>query len=136
MRRLLLAYAMTVIGLFAIDFGWLMTMTSAFYKPRLGALLLESPILSAAALFYLLYCAGVLALAVLPALQTGNWADALWRGAVLGLVAYGTYDLTNMATLKGWSWELAIVDMVWGTLLTGGTAAVAAAATLWFTKAS
>jgi len=132
MRRVLFAYAMTVIGLFAIDFGWLITMTPAFYKPRIGGLLLETPNFTAAVLFYLVYCAGVLALAVWPALQSGDWADAMWRGAVVGLVAYGTYDLTNMATLKGWSWELTVVDMAWGTLLTGATATVAAMAANWF----
>ena len=131
MRRVLFAYTMTVIGLFAIDFGWLTTMTSAFYKPRIGGLLLETPNFTAAVLFYLLYCAGVLTLAVWPALQSGDWRDALWRGAMLGLVAYGTYDLTNLATLKGWSWQLTVVDMAWGTLLTGGTATVATAATRW-----
>ncbi len=132
MRRLFFAYAMTVIGLFVIDFGWLITMTPAFYKPRIGALLLETPNLTAAVLFYLLYCAGVVALAIWPAMQSGDWTDALWRGAILGLVAYGTYDLTNMATLKGWSWELTVVDMVWGTLLTGATATVASIAGTWF----
>ena len=132
MRRLFFAYAMTVIGLFVIDFGWLITMTPAFYKPRIGALLLETPNLTAAVLFYLLYCAGVVALAIWPAMQSGDWTDALWRGAILGLVAYGTYDLTYMATLKGWSWELTVVDMVWGTLLTGATATVASIAGTWF----
>ena len=124
MRRVLFAYAMTVIGLFAIDFGWLITMTPAFYKPRIGGLLLETPNFTAAVLFYLVYCAGVLALAVWPALQSGDWADAMWRGAVVGLVAYGTYDLTNLAVMKGFTTKIALIDMVWGGLITGFVSAV------------
>lgn len=134
MQRILTAYAVTIVAMAAIDVGWLMTMTSRFYKPRIGAILADSPNLTAAVIFYLLYCAGVVALAVWPALQSGNWVDALWRGAALGLVAYGTYDLTNMATLKAWPLDLTVVDMVWGTILTGGTAAAAAAVTNAFTK--
>ena len=134
MQRILTAYAVTIVAMAAIDFGWLMTMTSRFYKPRIGAILADSPNLTAAVAFYLLYCAGVVALAVWPALQSGNWVDALWRGAALGLVAYGTYDLTNMATLKAWPLDLTVVDMVWGTILTGGTAAAAAAVTNAFTR--
>jgi uncharacterized membrane protein len=43
----------------------------------------------------------------------------LWRGALFGLLAYATYDLTNLATIQGWPWEIAVVDMVWGTVITG-----------------
>ncbi len=132
--QLLIAYGLTITGFLAIDAVWLTTMTGAFYKPRLGALLLDKPDLLTALGFYLLYCVGVLGLAVRPALQSGEWTDALWRGALLGLVAYGTYDLTNQATLKGWSVELTIVDMIWGTVLTGAAASFATVATRWLTR--
>jgi uncharacterized membrane protein len=62
---------------------------------------------------------GVVALAVMPGLREGAVLAALWRGALFGLLAYATYDLTNLATLQGWPWELAVVDMIWGTVLTG-----------------
>ena len=129
--QVLIAYGLTIVGFLAIDAVWLTTMTAAFYKPRLGALLLDKPDLAPAFAFYLLYCVGVVGLAVRPALQSGEWIDALWRGALLGLVAYGTYDLTNQATLKGWSMELTIVDMMWGTVLTGAAASFATIATRW-----
>jgi len=133
--QLLIAYGLTITGFLAIDAVWLTTMTSAFYKPRLGALLLDKPDLVTAFGFYLIYCAGILGLAVRPALLSGEWTDALWRGALLGLVAYGTYDLTNLATLKGWSVELTVVDMIWGTILTGAAASFATVAMRWFTRA-
>jgi len=125
--QLLIAYGLTVVGFLAIDAVWLTTMTGAFYKPRLGSLLLDKPDLVTALGFYLLYCGGIVGLAVRPGLQSGEWTEALWRGALLGLVAYGT--------LKGWSVELTIVDMIWGTVLTGAAASFATVATRYFTKA-
>ena len=57
-------------------------------------------------------------------MQSGNWTQALIAGAILGLVAYGTYDMTNLATVRDWSVMVTIVDIVWGAALTG-TAATA-----------
>jgi uncharacterized membrane protein len=68
--------------------------------------------------FYLLYVVGVLALAVVPGLRAEALSDALWRGALFGFLAYGTYDLTNLATLRGWAWQVSVVDMIWGAVLT------------------
>jgi len=84
----------------------------------------DKPNMPVAAAFYLLYVVGVLFLATLPGYDKGSISDAFLRGAVLGLLAYGTYDLTNLATLKGWAWQVSVIDMVWGTLLTGTVAAV------------
>jgi uncharacterized membrane protein len=119
MGKLGLLYGACIVAFFAIDFVWLSTMNSRFYQPRLGSLLAEQPKLGVAAGFYLLYVIGVVALAVMPGLREGAVLAALWRGALFGLLAYATYDLTNLATLQGWPWELAVVDMIWGTVLTG-----------------
>ena len=64
-------------------------------------------------------------LAIQPALANGDWKTAMVRGAVLGLVAYGTYDLTNMATLKQWSVKITLIDMAWGSFVTAVTASTA-----------
>lgn len=88
------------------------------YKALLGPLMLEQPRLLPAALFYFLYVFGCVAFVVLPALASGGWQRAARLGALLGLVAYGTYDLSNWATLQGWSAGLALMDMAWGTCLT------------------
>ena len=119
MRTNLIAYVATAIVFFGMDFVWLSTATGLLYKPRLGGLLLETPNLPVAAGFYLLYVIGILAFAVFPALSEGSWTRAAWGGALLGLVAYGTYDMTNLATLTGWSAVVSVVDMIWGTVVTG-----------------
>ena len=84
--------------------------------------MLPSPNLAVAALFYLFFAAAVVVLAVLPSLSAGSIATALIHGAILGLAAYGTYDITNLATLRNWPLTMSLIDMAWGTLLTALTA--------------
>jgi uncharacterized membrane protein len=131
MRTTLIAYVATAVVFFAMDFAWLSMALNSLYKPQLGALLLDKPNMPVAAGFYLLYVVGVLAFAVLPALAQGDWTRALWGGALLGLVAYGTYDMTNLSTTAGWSALVAVVDMAWGTFVT----AVAATAGYFIVRA-
>lgn len=119
------AYAAGAVTFFALDMLWLGVVAREFYRRGYGDMLLDQPLYGPAALFYLAYVAGVVFFAVWPALQGGGWITALGYGALLGLLCYGTYDMTNLATLKGWPVRVAIVDMAWGTILTG-TAAVAA----------
>lgn len=114
----LIAYVTTAVAFFALDFVWLSTVSSSFYRPRLGALLLDKPNLLIAGLFYLFYVGGIVYFAVAPAIAGGGWSKALIAGLVLGFVAYGTYDLTNLSTLRGWSWSVTLVDLAWGTALT------------------
>ena len=124
-------YVITTLAFFAVDLVWLSTATKRLYQPYLGSLLSESPKLTVAAGFYLLYVVSVLALAVVPGLREGALVGALWRGALLGLLAYGTYDLTNLATIQGWAWQVSVIDMVWGTTVTGLTAVVGYLAGTW-----
>lgn len=118
MKTMIYGYLGSAVVFFGLDFIWLSTMTSTFYRERMGDLLLDRPNIGAAALFYLVYVAGVVHFAVSPALLNGSWMTALLNGALLGLVAYGTYDMTNLATLKGWPVSVGLVDMAWGTTLT------------------
>ena len=85
----------------------------------------------AAALFYAVYAAGVVHFAVMPGLRAGGWTTALAQGALLGLVAYATYDLTNLATLKGWPIAMSAVDIAWGAALTAVVAAGACIIVGW-----
>ena len=103
MKLTIVAYLATAIAMLGIDSIWLSLTASRLYKPQLKDLLLEKFNVAPAAGFYLLYVAGIVFFAVFPALATGRWTTALGRGAALGLVAYATYDLTNQATLRGWS---------------------------------
>lgn len=131
MRTILIAYGAAALAFLALDAIWLSSMVGSFYRPRMGALLLEQPRLGVAAAFYLLYVAGVVLFAILPGLRGESWATALGLGAALGLLAYATYDLTNLATLRGFPAEVAVVDMVWGTVATGAAALAGYQAARW-----
>lgn len=115
--RYAVAYLVTVVVFLGLDAIWLTQVALGMYRREIGALLLAQPNLLVAGLFYLLFVAGIVILAVAPALNGGSWAHALLMGAVLGLVAYGTYDITNLSTLKGWSLSVTLADLAWGTAL-------------------
>lgn len=116
--KLIGLYIITVVVFLGIDFVWLSTMGDRFYRKQLGDMMRPSPDLGVALVFYLIYVVGALALVVLPAVEKGSLAQAIFGGALLGLVAYGTYDITNLSTIVGWPRIIAIVDMIWGTTLT------------------
>jgi uncharacterized membrane protein len=117
MIRYLVAYAATAIVFLAVDYIWL-SRAMGFYRNSLGDLLADKPNLFAAAAFYSIYFLGIVVFAVMPAARNGGWVSASLLGGLLGLVAYATYDLTNLATLSRWSLVVTIVDMVWGTFIT------------------
>jgi uncharacterized membrane protein len=94
----------------------------------MGSLLRKEPNLTAAAAFYMLYAAGLVLFAVVPGLKAGSVTQGMTFGAALGLVAYGTYDLTNLAVLNGYSLRITLIDIAWGTVMSGVTAAFAVAA--------
>ena len=122
MLRYAVAYIVTVVVFLGLDFVWLTRVALGMYRRELGDLLLEQPNLLIAGVFYLLFCAGVVVLAIHPALNGGSWVNALLLGAVLGLVAYGTYDITNLSTLRGWSLTVSLTDLAWGTVVTAVSA--------------
>jgi uncharacterized membrane protein len=130
MRALFTSYLMAALVMGVLDFLWLRTTVDPLYQPALGSMLAEKPNMAAAIVFYLVYLVGVVFFAVRPALADGDWKTALVRGALFGLFAYATYDLTNLATLKVWSLKVSLIDMAWGTFLTGAAASAGAAAGL------
>lgn len=109
-----------VMGL--LDWIWLGFVAKKLYYSEIGKLLLDKPFMPAALLFYVLYVIGIVVFAVSPAIEKSSWQYALGYGALFGLLAYATYDLTNWATLKGWSPKIVVIDMVWGAFLTGSVA--------------
>jgi len=122
MLKWIIAYVATGLSFAAVDFVWLSTMTDRLYRPVIGPIMAAKPDMGAAVLFYLIYIGGIVFLAVQPALREGSWTRAALNGAVLGFVAYATYDLTNQATLAVWQWKLTIIDLIWGTFLTTAAA--------------
>lgn len=121
------AYVAALLVFFLADMVWLGTMVGRLYRPTLGDLLLSGVNMPPAILFYLLYPVGLVIFAIVPALKSGNITTALFLGALFGFFTYGTYDLTNQATLRNWSTTLTIVDMAWGSVLGG----ISAAWALW-----
>jgi uncharacterized membrane protein len=117
--RYLIAYGAGALVFLGLDLLWLGVVAKGFYARQMGDLLRAQPSLGVAGLFYALYVGGIVLFAILPALQSQSWRTALLLGLALGLLAYGTYDLTNLATLRRWPVALAAVDMIWGSLLTG-----------------
>jgi uncharacterized membrane protein len=115
MLRFVIGYVATLVAFCVLDFAWLGWIAKSLYQSQLGALLLPQPNWIAGILFYVLYTAGVQIFCVAPALEAGSAWKAATCGALFGFFCYMTYDLTNLATLKGWASNLAIVDILWGT---------------------
>ena len=135
MSRYLVTYVATWITMVLIDLLWLGVIAKPLYQQGIGHLMAEKPNLVAAALFYLLYPVGIVMFAVTPDAVSASWIKTFTAGALLGLFAYATYDLTNLATLKGWPVSLALVDMAWGSLVTGLSALAGKSAFDRFTSA-
>lgn len=135
MKTFLVAYAGTLASFLALDAIWLGIVARSFYRDQLGALMLPQPNFVFAAVFYLFFAAAIVILAVLPGLRAGSVGTTLFYGAVLGLAAYGTYDMTNLSTLKGWPMAMSFVDMSWGTVLTAISAACGLFAARFFASA-
>ena len=130
MRIFVRAYIGAFLAFCVMDSLWLGLIATDFYFGALGGLLREEPNWMAAIIFYLGYVAGVVYFVVLPISRQGGWWAAAKRGALLGLLAYATYDMTNLATLVGWSLSVSLVDMFWGMVITGTAAAAGFLASL------
>lgn len=130
------AYLASAVVMLALDAVWLTLAVPRIYRPQLGDLLSDKPNLAVAGVFYLLYVVGVVVFAVLPALETRSFLQALGAGALLGLVAYGTYDFTNLATLRSWPVALSLIDVCWGIALTAVTAAAGYQIAAWLTPST
>ena len=118
MKLLILATLISALVFLIIDVIWLSFSVKSFYRPNIGHLLLETPVMWAAILFYIIYVIGLAVVIIEPSLDYQNTQKFLIKAFMFGLVAYGTYNLTNMATIKGWSPNVVFVDMIWGGSLT------------------
>ena len=118
MKLLIMSSLLVAIIFLIIDVVWLSFAVKHFYRPNIGHLLLNSPVMWAAILFYLIYILGLSIVIIEPALSSHETSKLLFKAFIFGFVAYGTYNLTNMATIKGWSPIVVFVDMFWGGFLT------------------
>jgi uncharacterized membrane protein len=129
-KMLVVAFAVTAVVFLILDAIWLGVISRNLYQREIGALLLDKPNFGAAAVFYVIYIAGLVYFCVAPGVIGEGAMRGLVNGALLGAVAYATYDLTNLATLKGWSMTLVFIDVAWGAVASAIASAVAVAVTL------
>ncbi len=125
MLTFLKLYGITFIIFFAIDLFWLGVIAKNIYKQQLGELMSPTVNWVAAIIFYLLFIGGLVFFVVMPAVESGSVTKALLHGALFGLITYATYDLTNLATLKGWPIQITLIDLAWGTFLGLSTSTLA-----------
>ncbi|MGV8834915.1 DUF2177 family protein [Cellvibrio sp.] len=116
------AYLGAAVVFCVMDFVWLTLIAKSFYQSHMGELMSVEVRIVPAIIFYVLYLAGLVLFAISPALREQNWLMAVGLGLGLGVIAYGSYDLTNMATLKGWSLSLTLVDIAWGAFVSAVSA--------------
>ena len=117
-------YAVAVVTFFVIDLVWLGVVARSFYQNQMGHLMRAEVNWTAAIVFYLIFVVGIVVLAVWPAVERQSLGHAIALGALLGLVTYAAYDLTNLATLDGFPFGVVLVDMTWGAVLCGSVSAV------------
>jgi uncharacterized membrane protein len=121
--RFVLAYLGAGLTMAVLDAIWLTLASGRLYRPVIGSIMADKPDLRPAVAFYLIYLAGIVFFAIAPGLKADSLAKTVIAGALFGLVAYATYDLTNQATLKVWSTHITLIDMAWGAFLTATAAA-------------
>ena len=124
MGTLFAKFIVTFLVFLGIDAVWLGIIAKNFYSKTIGHLLSDKPNLLAALIFYIFYVFGIIVFAINPALKEKSPITALQLGAFLGFIAYSTYDLTNLATMKDWPLHVTIIDIIWGTFLTGSVSLV------------
>lgn len=135
MTRYIAAYLATLIVFLAIDFVWLSSAANVLYKPILKDILLPEFKIAPALVFYALFPLALVIFGVAAGVRTGNWTDALLYGALFGFFAYATYDLTNQATLRNWETKLTVIDMIWGSFVSGTSATAGYFISGWIERA-
>jgi uncharacterized membrane protein len=134
---------LTAIALFVVVSGIVFLIADALmlglviapiFRSHLGDTMLEGLRIGPAVAFYLLYMAGLTWFAGVPALRDADAMPALINGAILGLVAYGTYELTSWTVMRDWHPQMVITDMIWGAVLSGVSAYIGARVALAITS--
>lgn len=125
-------YLIAVVVFFAVDMVWLGYLARGFYRNNLDPVVNVDINWRAAIVFYLIYIAGILIFAIVPALRAESFQKAVVWGAMFGFFTYATYDLTNMATIRNWPLKMVVVDILWGTVLSTTVATLTYLGGRWF----
>ena len=113
----LISYGLTLIVFLIVDLAWLGIIAKNLYSKYLGEFMTDSINWTAAIIFYLIFVAGLLIFVIYPSVEKNSVTQVLVLGALFGIITYSTYDLTNLATLKGWPIQIVIIDIIWGSVL-------------------
>lgn len=116
--KTIISYLLTSVVFFAIDIVWLGFIAKNLYRKYLGSFLSDRVNWTAAVIFYFLYIIGISIFAIYPSVHKDSVLNAILLGALFGAIAYATYDLTNLATLKNWPIQIVFIDIAWGAVLT------------------
>jgi uncharacterized membrane protein len=127
MSKQIITYLATLVVFLAIDMVWLGWIARSTYVAEMGELIRKQPNIVAAVVFYLLYSAGLMFFAINPGMKAGSIMQSVLLGAALGLIAYGTYDLTNLSVVNGFTVRIAMIDLAWGTFLSAASAGIVTA---------
>jgi len=100
-----------------VDMLWLGVIAKNIYQKYLGGFLSDNVNWTAAIIFYFIFVVGISIFAIYPAVNKDSVFNAILMGALFGFFTYATYDLTNLATLKGWPLKIVFIDILWGTTL-------------------
>ena len=122
--KIAILYVITLVIFLGIDALWLGVISKNFYRTHLGTLLRDSFNLGPALVFYLLYIVGLMVFVIVPAVNNDSFIQAAGLGVLFGLVAYATYDLSNLATLKNWPITIVVADLLWGMCVSGMVASI------------
>lgn len=127
----LVLYLVMALTFLALDAVMLGRVIKPVFEEALGDMLLDGLRYGPALAFYAFFLVGLVYFAALPGLRADSALVALGLGAFLGALAYGTYEFTNLATLRPWTWRMVALDLAWGTALSGVTAATGVLVTRW-----
>lgn len=134
MKIYLISYLCAVVAFLVLDGLWLGLVAKNFYAEQMGELLRPDFLVLPASAFYLAYTAGLVFLAVRPMNPEIALTEVALYGAIVGFLAYGTYDMTNLSTVRGWPPLMSVVDLVWGTVLSASVATISAVSVRYFTS--
>ncbi|NLC30812.1 MAG: DUF2177 family protein [Candidatus Moranbacteria bacterium] len=118
-------YLIAVPIFFLIDLTWLGLIAKNIYQKYMGHLMRPTPNWTAAVIFYLLFIVGLVIFAIYPAIRNNSWSYALLYGAMFGFFTYMTFDLTSLAVIKDWRWQIVIIDIIWGIVLSSSVSVLA-----------
>ncbi|MGK0254052.1 MAG: putative membrane protein [Mariniflexile sp.] len=116
-KSIIFSYLLTFLVFLIIDMLWLGVIAKSIYQKYLGGFLSDNVNWTAAFIFYFIYVIGISIFAIYPSVNKDSVYNAIFMGALFGFFTYATYDLTNLATLKGWPLKIVFIDIIWGSIL-------------------